>query len=339
MYYVGVDLHKLTSWFCILDKQGNELLSTRLPNNIKTLKQFFQKIRKPFVVALETTYNWYYFVDLAQEYAKKVYLANAYELKAFAKRKKKNDKIDSRLIADLLQKGYLPVVTIADKETRQIRELLRYRMTIVKDRSRNIFRLKALLDKLGLNSTGDFTTYKRLKQIGNYKTTGSYSLVMQNHLEQITYQTQKISNMEKEIKALAENDPDIKLLLTIPGISYFSAALIRAELISIDRFKSFNRLCAYAGLAPRIACSGDKSYHGPLAKNRSKNLQWILIENVYHFIKALPEKQKRYNEIRKRKKVNIAKVAMARDMLKIIYHVLKEQRSFYYIKKEIQLVA
>jgi transposase len=48
---------------------------------------------------VESTYNWYFFVDLAEQYADKVYLANTYELKAFAKRHKKTDKIDGKLIA------------------------------------------------------------------------------------------------------------------------------------------------------------------------------------------------------------------------------------------------
>src|SRR3989338_5230004 len=86
-------------------------------------------------------------------------------LMAFAKRHKKTDKIDARLIANILQKGFLPVVAIADQHTRQVRELLRYRIRLVIDRSRNISRLKALLDKLGINSNSDFTTYKRLKTI------------------------------------------------------------------------------------------------------------------------------------------------------------------------------
>lgn len=72
-----------------------------------------------------------YSVDLAQECAKEVFLANSHEPKAFPKRHKKSDKIDTRLIATILQKGYLPVVVIADQHTRQVRESLRYRMRCV----------------------------------------------------------------------------------------------------------------------------------------------------------------------------------------------------------------
>ena len=63
--------------------------------------------------------------------------------------------------------------------------------------------------------------------------------------------------------------------------------------------------------------------------NRKKNLQSILLETVFHFIRATPDRQERYAEIKKRKGSNTAKVVMARQMLKIIYHVLKENRPFY----------
>jgi len=90
MNYVGVDLHKETSWFYILDSKGKKLDSKNLTNNIDELKEYFKTIPKPFTLAVESTYNWYFFVDLAEQYAQKVFLANPYELKAFAKRHKKN---------------------------------------------------------------------------------------------------------------------------------------------------------------------------------------------------------------------------------------------------------
>lgn len=106
-------------------------------------------------------------------------------LKHLQKDIKKTDKIDARLIANILHKGFLPVVTIADKETRQVRELLRYRINLVTDRSRNIFRLKALLDKLGKNSNGDFTTQKRLKSINTKKLPDIYVNLINNYVTKI----------------------------------------------------------------------------------------------------------------------------------------------------------
>jgi Transposase and inactivated derivatives len=329
MNYVGVDLHKEQSWFVVLDSKGKRLVSKSIANSPEGLKQYFSKIPNPFTLAVESTYNWYFFVDLAEQYAEKVYLANSYELKAFAKRHKKTDKIDAHLIAEVLRKGYLPTVTIPDQETRRVKELLRYRMNLVRERAKNIYQVKNILDKIGQDSSGDFTTYKRLSTIPFDLFSPNYREVIKGYSERIEFLTRRLFQIEKYIKENVKDDQDIINLITIPGIDYFSASLIKTEIINISRFASFNRLCAYAGLAPRVSQSANKEVHGPLNVNRRKNLQWILIEVVYHFIKALPEKSLRYESIASRKGVNTAKVALAREMLKIIYHVLKEKRPFY----------
>lgn len=340
MNYVGVDLHQKTSWFYVVDSQGKKLHSTNVTNTHSELKSYLHRIPKPFTLAVESTYNWYFFVDMTEQFAEKVYLANSYELKSFAKRHKKTDKIDARLIATVLQRGYLPVVTIADKKTRELREFLRYRMNLVRDRTRCISRLKSLLDKLGCNSFGDYTTYKALRSIEVGDVRGIYKDLIRRYREQIMELSKKIYETGKRLEAVCEEDVDISNLLTIPGIGYFSAALIKSEIIDISHFRSFNRLCAYCGLAPRVNISGNRISYGPLNVNRRKNLQWILLENAYHFIKGSWKREEKFERIKQRKGHNTAKVAMARDMLKIIYHVLKEKRSYYHSNKvEIQSVA
>lgn len=329
MYYVGVDLHKATSWFYVLDARGKQVDSKNLSNDLAVLKGYFETIPVPFTLAVESTYNWYYFVDLAETYADEVFLANSYELKAFAKRHKKTDKIDAQLIAQVLYKGYLPIVTIADQQTRQIRELLRCRMNLVRDRSRTISRLKALLDKLGIYSEGDFTTYKRLGGIPIEAMSSIYGTVAKHYIEQIIESSRRLFEMEKAITTLSNRDTEVSHLISIPGIGPFSALLIKSEIMDISRFASFNRLCAYAGLAPRVSASANKIHHGPLNKNRRKYLQWILIEDAYHYIRSVPEAKEKYAQVEKRKGANTAKIVIAREMLKVVYHVLKENRPYY----------
>lgn len=328
MNYVGVDLHKMTSWFYVLDEDGNKLDSRNLANDRESLKSYLETIPQPFILAVEATYNWGFMVDVASLYAEKVLLADSYALKAFAKRHKKTDKIDAKLIAEILQKGFLPTVTIADPETRQIRELLRYRIKLVTDRSRNIFRLKALLDNLGACARGNFATYKGLRQISLETIPEGYRGVAQGYIEQIESLSRRIFDLGKILEKQADSDRDIQHLMTIPGLSHFSASLVKSEIIAIDRFKSFNRLCAYAGLAPRVSNSGQRICHGPLNTNRRKHLQWILLETAIHFARGIPAKARRFHDLCRKKGFQTAKVMMARDMLKAIYHVLKERRDF-----------
>lgn len=335
MNYVGVDLHKESSWFYVMDENGKRISSKSIPNKIVILKKYFECIPKPFEIAVEATYNWYFFVDLAESYADKVYLANSYELKAFAKRNKKTDKIDAKLIADVLRKGYLPSVHIADKKTRELKECLRYRMNLVKDRSKVIFKLKTLLDKLGLQATGDFTTNKALESIDFTIIPAGYHSLVEKYIEQLRWYREKIYAYHKDLQEKSITDRDILNLMTIPGLSYFSAALIKTEIADISRFRNFNRLCSYAGLAPKVYQSANTSRGGPLGKNRCKHLQWILIENAIHFIHSMPHIAKKHEQIKKRKGYNTAKVATARDMLKAVYHVLKEQRPFFINKNSL----
>lgn len=332
MYYVGADLHKEQTWFYIMDEHGAKISSINVSNDPNILEPYVSNIPTPFRIAVESTYNWYFFIDIVERYADAAYLANSYELKAFAKRHKKTDKIDARLIADILRKDYLPTVFIPSREIRQMKELLSCRINLVKDRTRAIVRLKAMLDKLGLPSSGDFTTKKRINLIPIQGMPEEYMICAINAVESIKFFDNKINALEKEISRFAKDDQDIMNLITTPGIDYFSATVIKTEIGDISRFASFSRLCAYAGLAPRVAQSANKSFHGPLNINRRKKLQWILIEVVYHFIRQQPDKQAKYDQIALRKGTNTAKIVLARDLLKVVYHILKEQRQFFVSK-------
>jgi transposase len=329
MYSVGIDLHKEKAWYCVFDIQGYQVSQGSLPASPESFKKFFDGLPKPFKMAVEATYNWYYVIDIAEEHATEVYLADSYQVKAFAKKHKKTDKIDARLITWLLHRGDLPTVAIPDKETRKKREVLRYRMRVVADKTRNIVRLKALLDKLGLEGTGDFNTAKRRNEIRQMKIAVPYGEIVQHYLARIEQLGTEVKELNTLIKALAKSDDDVMNIVSVPGFDSFSALLIATEIFDISRFRSFPALCAYSGLAPQVHGSGGHYHHGPLNTNRRKYLQWILLENAWHAMRKIPRLERKYQAIKKRKGSNTAKVAVARDILKIIYHILKEKRPFY----------
>jgi transposase len=183
--------------------------------------------------------------------------------------------------------------------------------------------LKALLDKLGLQAAGDFTTDKALDSLDFSSISEEYQIIVEKYIAQLKWYRIRLYEYRKELEKIVKLDQDMLNLMTIPGISFFSAALIKTTISDISRFRSFNRLCAYAGLAPKVSQSANITKHGPLNKNRCKHLQWILIETVIHFIKAMPNIAKKHERIKQRKGYNTAKVASARDMLKVVYHVLK----------------
>jgi transposase len=125
-----------------------------------------------------------------------------------------------------------------------------------------------------------------------------------------------------------KKDKDAQLLYTIPGIGKTLAVLISTEIDGIGRFKSPSRLSSYAGLVPSTHSSGGKTYHGKMTLEGNRWLRWALIEAVVPASYADAGIKQRLEALRKIKKANVAKVIMARWLLKVVYHVLKEGRPY-----------
>jgi transposase len=128
----------------------------------------------------------------------------------------------------------------------------------------------------------------------------------------------------------ASNDGDAKLLMTIPGISFFSALLIVSEIGDVSRFPDAYHLVSYAGLAPSTHSSGGTTYHGRITKQGSSELRWVLNQCARVYIREKPDSDIAgfYNRLRRKKGDAKAIVAASAKLLKIVYWVLKEKREY-----------
>ena len=104
--------------------------------------------------------------------------------------------------------------------------------------------------------------------------------------------------------------------------------MIVSEIGDITRFPNAKKLCSYAGLVPSVYSSGGKTRHGNITKLGSKWLRWILIEQSQHFSKSCSRLERMYTRIAYKHGKNTARVAVAREMLKIIYSMLTNNRPF-----------
>jgi transposase len=129
---------------------------------------------------------------------------------------------------------------------------------------------------------------------------------------------------------LAQGDEMAKLLMTVPGIGYYSAVLIISELGDINRFPDSHHLCSYAGLIPSTHSSGGLTYHGSITKTGSKYLRWIMLESLHAHVRN--EKNSNiaqfYHRISKKKGNSKAAVAAASKLVKIVYWIMKDRRTY-----------
>lgn len=105
--FVGIDYHKKSSMVTLGDQSGKAALTQRLPNDRHLIEAFFRQYPN-LQVAVESCRGYEWFVELLKEMGLIVHLANPYQVALIAKTRCKTDKIDSRILMELLAMGFLP---------------------------------------------------------------------------------------------------------------------------------------------------------------------------------------------------------------------------------------
>jgi transposase len=140
---------------------------------------------------------------------------------------------------------------------------------------------------------------------------------------------ERIAPLEVELKPIARSDPDVALLRTIPGVGDLLALTISAEIGEISRFSSPGKLVGYAGMAPGIHQSGDRSKPGlPLSRAGSRTLRWAAVEAAQHARHEISPWHRLYQDLAQRSSVNDAKSAVTRKILIASWHMLSRQQPF-----------
>jgi transposase len=335
IYHIGVDYHKKYSHLVVQDTAGNILKSGRVINDKEGVIKFlspFEEGKKRAVV--EATRNWTVIYDWLEEICDEVKLANPLKVKAIAEAKIKTDKIDATVLSNLLRVDLLPVAHVPSKEARALRLALRERMffvrlrTMVKNRVYTLFdRYPEEIRKLDLQS--DLFGKIGREQLKKLSLSELDREIIDRECEFIDSLNIYISQAEETIERYSHDNADVKRLITLPGIGKFFARLIAAEIDGVERFTNPKKLAGYAGLVPSTYSSGGKTWNGRIIKGGNKWLRWAFIEAVIPAIRCDEELKEEYERIKAKKGYNKAKVAIARKLLTMAYHVLKEKRNYY----------
>lgn len=329
MLYCGVDLHKHSSYVTVMNEQGQISKQTKLRNT--ELRNFFSSLNDASSVAIESTNNWYHFYELIEDVVDDISLAHPYKTKAIAEAKIKTDKIDSTILAHLLRTELLPKSYIPPQETRDLREILRYRASLVRLRTQVKNKIHALLLKNGIaHQFSDLFGKQGIQFLKELSLREAYQLSLNGYLKALDNLSLLIKEVSKVIDNLAKESEDVQLLMTIPGIGAYSAMLIKSEVGDISRFYSSKHFSSYCGLVPSTSSSADRTFHGSIGHLGAKYLRWILIEaaNKPHLYKG--HLYEFYQRIKYKKGHPKAVVALARKLSVIVYFILKNKTTFEY---------
>jgi transposase len=238
----------------------------------------------------------------------------------------KTDRVDSWAVAELARLDALPLSYVPPDDIAALREKVRRRAFLVRMRAKLKVKIKAQLTINGITPPSEYGLFTRR----GVEWLHSQQLdPVESYLTVIIALDTEVGKLSKELRRIAPEDEDVRLLMTIPGIGYYSALLIKSEIGNIDRFPDGEKLCSYAGLVPSVSSSGAHKRHGSITKEGSRWLRWIMVESVRIHIKYDTSITRAYHAIAERKGSGIAKVAAARRLLMCCYAVLRNHEPYH----------
>src|ERR1700737_4714356 len=268
--YIGMDAPKETISLAVMNGEGKLVMESIIETKAITILQFIQGLRGDLHVTLEegTWAAWLY--DLL-------------------KPGNKSDKIDARKLADLLRGGYLCSVYHGENGLRTVKELARSYLTISKDLSRVMNRVKALYRSWGILCGGQQVYAPRhrsewLNKIGEAGVRRRAEFFYQQ-LDALRALRQTV---RRDLLAESRKHSATKLLRQIPYIGPIRAALLIALIQTPHRFRTKRQLWTYSGLAIETRDSAQHRYvGGPLQRSKKPQQLRGLNQNHNHDMKAI----------------------------------------------------
>lgn len=326
--YVGVDLHKHEFCALCMDAEGLEVWRRRY--EIESLSEFSRQLDGRHHVVVEPVENCYWFIRQLGTSMGGVHVANPIRVRLIAESRLKNDRIDARILADLLRVGYLPEVHIPDEEIQRWRQLVNHHVVMVRDRARYKHRLRGLIAREGFRVRArDILGRRGRAELAGLPLSGGLRQMVDRQVVLADMISGQLSVIDKEIEAIGRSDAVVRRLVTIDGVKWFTGLAIRATVDRIDRFKSYKAFAAYTGLVPSYRQSGDTTHTGGITKQGSRLLRWTLLQAVPHACHHNEYLRRMYARLCYRSSSARARTAVAHALARIIYHVWTEQRDYY----------
>ena len=151
--YIGLDVHKKLSHYSMGDSKGTEVKRGRFPTTCEGLDEFASKLPEGAKVAIEASTSGIFAYERLDEGGIEVHLAHPVYVKPFAKKHVKTDKVDAKVLAQLLRMDYLPESYVPGKEIRDQRVMIRHHASLVRLRTSIKNRVHALLAVEGIQTS------------------------------------------------------------------------------------------------------------------------------------------------------------------------------------------
>ena len=358
----GLDVHKKSVVACAITPEVQEVRTFRtMTRDLLALADWLKDHRVTHVAMESTGVYWKPVYNLLEDEFS-VWVVNAHHMKAVPGRK--TDVKDAEWIADLLRHGLLRSSFIPDRPQRELRELTRYRRSLVQERTREANRIQKVLeganvklgsvatDVLGVSGRAMLKALSegeedpkalaelargRLREKREELEEALRGLMGPHQRFMLAIQLDRLNCLDGQIETLdlevgRRVDPfeeTVAAVDTIPGIGRRTAEVIVAEMgTDMSRFPSGGHLASWAGVCPGNNRSAEKHKRAPTKKGNGW-LKAALVEAARSAARTKTYLGAQYQRLARRIGANRAAMAVAHSIAVILYQVIKTGKPFF----------
>jgi len=331
---IGLDVHRDFCQVAIADG-GRARSAGRIATTPQQLELFAQSLAPTDRVVLEATGNALAIARILEPHVAEVVLAHAKQVRAISHARIKTDKVDAKVLADLLAAGLIPAVWIGDERVRMLRRLVSRRRGLVKRRTQVKNEISAVLHRnlKGRNPASDPFGKKGRAWIAAQQLPIDERLSVDGCLRQLDFLTGELAQVDAIIAEHALGDEDVRRLITIPGIDVVTAVTLAAVIGDVRRFPTARHLVGYLGLHPTVRQSGSgPARHGRVSKEGPAAARHVLVEAAWSAAKSPGPLRAFAQRTAARRGRHVATVAVARKLAVLAWNLLTRGEDYAFAR-------
>jgi transposase len=331
---IGLDVHRDFCEVAVADG-GRARSAGRVVTSVEDLELFAASLAADDRVVLEATGNALAIARLIQPHVGEVVLANARQLKAISHARVKTDKVDARVLADLLAADLIPPVWSGDERVRMLRRLVSRRRGLVKRRTQVKNEISAVLHRnlKGRPPASDPFGRKGRIWLTAQELPIDERLTVDAGLRQLDFLGAELAEIDRLVAVEVQGDEDVRRLLTVPGVDVTTAVTLIAVIGDARRFPSSRQLVGYLGLHPRVRQSGSEpARHGRLSKEGSAAARHVLVEAAWTASRSPGPLHAFAARIAARRGRQVAAVAVARKLCVLCWCLLTRGEDYAFAR-------
>ena len=329
MKIIGCDYHPSYQQIAMVDQESGELWEGRLEHEKGEARRFYEALVGQSVrVGMETVGNAQWFERMLAELGHELCIGDAAQIRRLVVRQQKTDRRDAKHILDLLLDGRFPRLWVPSLEIRDVRQLLRHRQKLVELRTQVKNQLQHLALNQGVQRKRRLWSKEGravLEQLPLQGWTARRRAELLAMLDQLQAQ---VGELTEAVRAEAEKRPEVRLLMTHPGVGPLVGLAYVLTIGPPERFPRGKQVASYLGLIPREHSSGGRQKLGSISKQGNTMMRTLLVEAAQNAARLDAELRRDYGRLAARKHKALAKVMVARKLAVRMYWMLRDNKPY-----------